>query len=187
MRNFSKQKLPCPKRRRAVVSEREFTKQDFKLYLTVILIVLGIVSSVIIVTVVWNLLTVKRDSIIAFLDENGGVDDLIHNMTVNDYWNGTVVIGNREGRSMLYKVFVKAGNVSTVTSRSAPASINVYNVTVLEACLSHNQMTWIGIQCNLTKVQNDTKLIFELWSLNTVTQMFQYSGHWAHKWVNVTT
>lgn len=168
------------------MSEREFTKQDFKLYLTVILIVLAIVSSVIIVTVVWNFITMKWDPYITILDENGGEHDLIHNMTFNDYWNGTVEIGNHEGRSMLYKVFVKAGNVSTFTSSSAPATINVYNVTVLEACLSHNQMTRIGIQCNLTKPQNDTKLIFELWSLNTVTQIFQYSGKWAHIWVNVT-
>jgi uncharacterized membrane protein len=165
----------------------EFSKEDFKLYLIVILITLSIVSSVIIVTVVWNVLTVERSSSIGILDEYGGVENITREMRVNDYFNGTVKIKNREGQSYLYRVYIKAGDLSTVTNSSTPASINVYNFTYFDACLSNSQTRNFQVQVQLTVIQNNTKLIFELWKFNYRGQVFSYSGQWDHVWVNVTS
>ena len=168
------------------MSDSEFTKQDFKLYLGVIIITLMVVISVIIATAAWNVLTMERNSAIGVLDANGGTGNYIEEMQVNDYYNATLEVGNFNSQTMLYKIEIKAGNITTITNSSIPAYINCTYVRSYQCCLSFYQTIRINVQCNLTVVQNDTKLIFELWEFNSPNQAFQYSGQWTHLWVNVT-
>ncbi|MHA1144825.1 MAG: hypothetical protein ACTSRW_08825 [Candidatus Helarchaeota archaeon] len=168
------------------MSDSNFTRKDFKLYLSVILITLCIVTVIVVATVAWNLMTTRPYSYLAILDENGG-DNFSPEMKVNDLFNATVVIGNFEYRSMLYRIWIKAGNVSTTTSSTSPATISVYNQTYFESCLSFYQTCRIDVQFNLTVIQNNTKLIFELWKYDVTSRVFTYSGSWVHVWINVTT
>jgi len=164
-----------------MVTEK-ISKKDFKLYLTVIIIAISIVSALLI----YNLI-VNQQKVTSFyiLDENGGYD-FPKEVQVNGLYNVTVSISNFEQKTMLYRVYMKVGNLSSNISATNPTDFYV-NSTYFESVLSHWQYRTHSISLNMTTVQNHTKLIAELWEYNEVSNIFVYSGQFLFVHYNVTT
>lgn len=93
-------------------------------------------------------------------------------------------IGNHEGAVSDYQLLIKLGNQSTLvtnsTSSTAPLLASYYHV------LDDNQNFTFPINLSLNRTGTNIKIIFELWSFNTTSSSFQYTGLWNQLYVNVT-
>ena len=94
-------------------------------------------------------------------------------------------IGNHEGLVSDYQLLIKLGNQSTIvtnsTSSTAPLLASYYHI------LDDNQSVTFPINLSLNKTGTNLKIIFELWSYNTTSSSFQYTGLWNQLYVNVTS
>lgn len=93
-------------------------------------------------------------------------------------------IGDHEGVATYYQFVVKVGNRSTVVSNSTAASAPV--IFTRYQVLDNNQTTTFPVTLSLNTVGTDQRIIFELWSYNTGTSQFVYTGLWDQLYVNVT-
>ena len=130
-------------------------KKDFKLYLTVIVIVIGIVSALVIVNLIFN-----RETITDFYwyDENGGLN-FPNEIQVNHNYNITIAITNFEQKVMLYRVYVKLGNMSTIINKTHPSDIYT-NSTFFETNILNGLTRSFDISMNMTPVYIFLKLLY---------------------------
>jgi len=95
-----------------------------------------------------------------------------------------VYVGNQEGRTMLYKILVKAGNrtshINGTTPLSAQPLLEIYTV------LPHNSSSIIPLNVTLHHPANNLRLVFEMWIFNETSGEFAYHGRWNQLWLNVT-
>lgn len=94
-------------------------------------------------------------------------------------------VGNHEGGATYYQFLAKVGNVSTTVSNSTAAVAPVILTRYL--VLDDNQSTTFPMTLSLQSAGTDERVIFELWSLNSSTSQFTYTGLWAQLWLNVTS
>ncbi|MHA1799494.1 MAG: DUF1616 domain-containing protein [Candidatus Helarchaeota archaeon] len=159
----------------------KISKSDFKSILIIILIVIIIMSGVL----VYNYF-ITREQFTSFyiLDEQGGTD-FPQEIQVNHQYNLTVVITNYEQTLMLYKIYIRVGNMSTNINKTHPADFYT-NSTFFETNIMHGQSRNFNVNINMTIVQNETKLIAELWKYNVLYSQYFYSGQFLFIHFNVT-
>lgn len=112
------------------------------------------------------------------------------NMTIGDYPTSVVVgsnislytyVGNHMGQPLWYEVLVKMGDNSSDVD-----PLLVEPVSSLERILNDNE-TWINpINITLSTVGNNQRIIFELWSMNSSSEVFEFTGRWNQLWINIT-
>ncbi len=163
------------------MATKKVSKKDFKLYLTVIIIAISIISAV----NIYNLI-VNQQKMTSFLllDENGGTN-FPGEVQVNSLYNVTIYLSNLEQKLMLYRVYLRVANLSSIINVSSPTDF-YFNSTYFESLLSHTQSRGHLIGINVSIVQNFTRLIAELWKYNEVSGDFLYSGQFLFKTFNVT-
>lgn len=105
-------------------------------------------------------------------------------LTINQTFLVYGYIGNHEGAVSYYEMYVKLGNssttVSNVTSANAP-TLATYSYVIPDG----QNMTF-PIDLSINHVGTNLRLIFELWSYNSTSSNFDYTGLWNQLWVNVT-
>lgn len=94
-------------------------------------------------------------------------------------------VGNHEGVVSYYQVLIKLGNQSTVMSNSTYANAPI--VSTYSLVLDDNQTSTFPITLSVGHAGTDLRLIFELWSFNTTTSQFGYTGLWNQLFINVTS
>lgn len=164
--------------------EKDISKNNFKIYLIAILISLGMVIGIIIYS--FSTYPVQRFSSIGVLDENGGTTQYPKSVLVNTTLNYTVSVVNEEDMTLYYRVIIKYGNESTINNLFAP-SINATEITHFDSILTNKLFVFQKISFKIPVVQNNTKIIFELWKYIPLVHVFVYSGMWNHLWLNVTS
>ncbi len=95
-----------------------------------------------------------------------------------------VYVGNYQGSVQYYRVFIKAGNQSTMVSNSTAAPVPV--VFSYSIVLDNNQNATFPISLSMDHSGLFQKLILELWAFNTIRSDFVYTGKWNQLWINVT-
>ena len=161
---------------------KKVTKKDFKMYLVVIVIAITVVSAVLIYNFVTNQ---QKFTGFLMLDENGETN-FPEEVQVNHLYNVTISISNLEQKTMLYRVYLKVGNLSSNVNATTPTDF-YFNSTFFNTILTHTQSRSHSVSVNCTTVQNNTKLIAELWEYNEVSHGYIYSGQFTFKHFNVTT
>ncbi|MHA1377859.1 MAG: hypothetical protein ACTSRG_05715 [Candidatus Helarchaeota archaeon] len=164
---------------------KDISKKSFKIYLIPILIALGIV----IVFLFYTSMTypVQRFSAIGVLDGSGGTTSYTKSAPVNTTLNYTVSVVNQEDMTLYYRVIIKYGNESTINSLLHPSKNVSTELTHFDVILPNDLLVFHKISFQIPKVQNNTKIIFELWKYVPLVHQFIYSGMWNHLWVNITT
>ena len=94
-------------------------------------------------------------------------------------------IGNHEGTAGFYQFVVKLGNQTTAISNSTAASAPV--IFTRYQVLDNNQSTTFPVRLSMSTVGTNRRIIFELWSFNTTTSQFTYTGLWNQLLLNVTS
>ncbi|MHA1294373.1 MAG: hypothetical protein ACTSR3_16180 [Candidatus Helarchaeota archaeon] len=165
-------------------NKKDISRSNFKIYLTAILIALGIVVIFLIYT--FSTYPVQRFSAIGVLDGSGGTTSYPKSVPVNSTLNYTVSVVNEEDMTLYYRIIVKYGNESTINSLLEPSKNISTELTHFDCILLDRLMIFHKISFKIPEVQNNTKIIFELWKYIPLVHQFVYSGMWNHFWVNIT-
>ncbi|NHI92359.1 MAG: DUF1616 domain-containing protein [Candidatus Lokiarchaeota archaeon] len=163
------------------MESNDISKKDFKLYFIVIIIVIVITSSLVIYNVIIN---VEKSTSFYWYDENGGYN-FPKEIQVNHYYNVTIGISNFEQKLMLYRVYVKVGNISTIINSTHPADLYI-NSTFFEFTVLNGLTKTFDVSMNMTIVQINIKLVTELWKYDSVSNTYVYSGKFLFVHYNVT-
>jgi uncharacterized membrane protein len=106
------------------------------------------------------------------------------NVTVGQQFTLYGYIGNHEGRPSYYQFVVKVGNQSTAVSNSTTA--RAPTIFVRYQLLNDNSSVTFPLTLSLQSPGINQRIIFELWSFNSTTSQFVYTGLWDQIWVNST-
>ena len=163
------------------MKSEDMSKKDLTLYLIVIVIAIGIISTVVLINI-----TMNRESFTDFYmyDENGGYN-FPQEIQVNHNYNLTVAISNFEQNVMLYRVYIKVGNLSTIINKTHPSDFYM-NSTYFETTILNGFTRSFIVSMNMTLIQNNTRLIAELWKYSIIYYDYIYSGQFLFKDYNVT-
>jgi uncharacterized membrane protein len=93
-------------------------------------------------------------------------------------------IGNHEGAVTYYDLRVKLGNLTTVVNGTV--WVDAPSVADFRAVLRDGQNSTFPVVLSFPQPANGTKIIFELWELDTSSGSFLYSGLWGQIILNVT-
>lgn len=165
-------------------NKKDISKINFKIYLIAILIALSIVIVFLIYTI--NTYPVQRFSSVGVLDGSGGTTAYPKSATVNSTLNYTISIYNHEDMTIYYRVLVKYGNESTINGLLNPSMNISTEITHFDMILPAELIIFHKMSFKIPEVQNNTKIIFELWKYIPLVHQFIYSGMWNHLWVNIT-
>lgn len=127
----------------------------------------------------------ERFSELGVLGPNQTIADYPTTVGVDQHFLVYGYVGNHEGVVDYYKVLIKLGNQSTQISNSTSATAPV--VAEYAHVLDNNQSWIFPINMSVNQTGTNLKLIFELWSYNTTTSSFDYTGLWNQLYVNVTS
>ncbi len=94
-----------------------------------------------------------------------------------------VYVFNYEGHAMLYRVYIKLGNRTTLVNSTISANAPIMDY--FDICLTHNESALVPVYLSINKT-GSYKLIFELWAYSPKTGEFKYLGLWNHLYINVT-
>jgi uncharacterized membrane protein len=164
--------------------KREIEHKEEKIILLAIIIAIIIVSGMLI----YSLLTIKEEkfSYIGLLDENkttSDYPDVVYNSTPFYLW---VDIGNYEGNLNLYMVNITLGNVNTTINKTNPSGSTALFLKNYLAILENENTRMIQINLSINLLQNNSRLIFELWIFNSIGRNFDYMGLWTQIPINIT-
>jgi uncharacterized membrane protein len=106
------------------------------------------------------------------------------NVTAGEQFHLYGYIGNHEGSVSYYQFETKLGNQSTVVSNSTASDAPVIFTHLL--VLENNQTAIFPVTLSINSTGTDERLIFELWSFDTTTSQFAYTGIWDQLFLNVT-
>lgn len=95
-----------------------------------------------------------------------------------------IYIGNHEGRTMYYRIFIKVGDKSSTINSSIPLSTEP--LTDIRVILSHNSSRIIPVNVTLYEPTVNARLILEMWVYDEAAGGFRYHGRWNQLWINVT-
>ncbi len=95
-----------------------------------------------------------------------------------------VYVGNREGRSMYYRVLVKVGTREKAPNATAP--LDAEPVAEVRAVLVHGSSKTVPVELAIAEPAANTRLVFELWAYDEEAGGFRYRGLWNQLWINVT-
>ena len=165
-------------------TQKDISKSNFNIYLVAILIALGIVIGMTIYS--FSIYPTEKFSAIGVLDEYGGTTQYPKSVAFNSSLNFTVSVVNEEDMTIYYRIKIKYGNTSTVNSIFYP-SINATDITHFDCILLDKLFIYHKLSFEIPVVQNNTKVIFELWKYIPFVNQFVYAGMWSHIWLNVTS
>ena len=94
-----------------------------------------------------------------------------------------VYVFNYEGHVMLYRVYIKLGNRTTLVNSTISANAPI--IDYFDLCLTHNESALVPVYLSINRT-GSYKLIFELWAYSPRTRRFKYLGLWNHLYINVT-
>jgi uncharacterized membrane protein len=107
------------------------------------------------------------------------------NVTAGQEFHLYGYVGNHEGSVSYYEFEAKLGNQSTAVSNSTAADAPI--VFTHYQVLENNQTTVFPVNLSINATGTDQRLVFELWSFNTTTSQFAYTGLWDQLFLNVTS
>jgi uncharacterized membrane protein len=94
-------------------------------------------------------------------------------------------VGNHEGAVDYYQLLIKLGNQTTQISNTTSAAAPV--IAIYSQILDNNQNWTFPIDLSINRTGTNLKLIFELWSYNMTSSIYDYTGLWNQLYVNVTS
>ena len=108
------------------------------------------------------------------------------NITKGEAFSLYAYVGNHEGASEYYQVLVKLVTntnyvISNTTSANAPI-ISSYSYV-----LDNGRNTTLPMNLSINQTGTNLRLVFELWSFDSLSSSFSYSGLTDQLWVNVTS
>ena len=126
---------------------------------------------------------VEPFSELGILGPNMKLGDYPSNVQPGEEFDLFVYLGNHEGKTSLYRLFVKLGdsslNVSDIVSYPGEVLYSYDRVLLDET--NHTS----SITLKLTEPGINSRLVFELHQYQE--NSFQYDGIWAQLWVNVSS
>jgi len=126
----------------------------------------------------------QRYSELGVLGPNMAIGGYPTNLTRGEIVHLFCYVGNHEGAVTYYQVLIKLGNsatqVSNTTAASAPLLFSYLSV------LADNTNSTFPVSFSVGTTGSNLRLIFELWSYDTPSSQFVYTGLWDQLWVNVT-
>jgi uncharacterized membrane protein len=128
--------------------------------------------------------TVEGFSEIAILGPNMTIGDYPKAVMTNETFRLYLYIGNHEGRSMYYVVYVKVGNRTTLVNDTTPADAPV--LLTREFILADGENCTVPIDLSLPNPKTNARLIFEMWTLDDKTLEPKYHERWLQLCLNVT-
>ncbi|MEM3403474.1 MAG: DUF1616 domain-containing protein [Nitrososphaeria archaeon] len=153
--------------------------------------VLAVITAIIVVASVFAIVqavnvgrVVEPFSELGLLGSNKMIGDYPKDVVAGSVFILHLYIGNHEGKTVFYKVLVKAGTNRSFINETTPLSeepfMEVYKV------LPHNSSSIIPLNVTLYSQANNLRLVFEMWVYNEASQNFVYYGRWNQLWLNVT-
>ena len=128
--------------------------------------------------------TVEGFSEIAILGPNMTIGDYPKAVMTNETFRLYLYIGNHEGRSMYYVVYVKVGNRTTLVNDTTPADAPV--LLMREFILTDGENRTVPIDLSQPNPVTNARFIFEMWTLDDKTLEPKYHDRWLQLWMNVT-
>jgi len=121
---------------------------------------------------------------LAILGPNMKIADYPKELLAGERFSLYLYVGNHEGITTYYRVYVKVGNRSSVINENT--TLNEAPMAQYDLVLQNNQ-TWIEhITLQFDKPGTNLRLVFELWTYNQEGKMFAYHKRWLQLWMNVT-
>jgi uncharacterized membrane protein len=121
---------------------------------------------------------------LAVLGSNGKIGDYPKSLVVGERFSLFIYVGNHEGCSVYYRVYVKLGERSSLIS--ANVSLAVAPMAEYDVILQDNQ-TWLQpVALQIDSPGANYRLVFELWRYHPEERVFVYEGKWVQLWLNVT-
>ncbi|MHB8567861.1 MAG: DUF1616 domain-containing protein [Nitrososphaerales archaeon] len=127
----------------------------------------------------------ERFSELGVLGPNQTIADYPTSVAIGQQFQLYGYVGNQEGSVYYYQMIIKLGTQTTPISNSTFAQAPV--VATYDQVLGDNQSWVFPINLSLNQSGTNLKLIFELWSFNTTSSSFEYTGLWNQIYVNVTS
>jgi uncharacterized membrane protein len=93
-------------------------------------------------------------------------------------------VENHQGSVESYQLLVKVGNQSTVVSNATYANAPV--LATFWRILRENETWTFPMNLIVNHAENNTRIIFELWSYDVPSYNYEYTGLWDQIWLNVT-
>lgn len=153
--------------------------------------VMAVLTAIIIVAIVFagvQILNAGRViepfSELGLLGPEGKIGGYPRQITAGIPFKLNVYIGNREGKTVYYKVLIKIGDRESIINSTTP--LNVESIMELKTILSHNSTIIIPIEITLYESKNNVRLVFEMWIYNETTGKFNYYNRWNQLWLNIT-
>jgi uncharacterized membrane protein len=121
---------------------------------------------------------------LAVLGPGQKIGDYPRSLLVGEAFTLYLYVGNHEGRSAYYRVYVKLGDRSGVVDENT--SLAVEPMAFYDVVLEDNQ-TWLRpVTLSIGREGVDLRLVFELWMYRPELGSFTYDGRWLQLWLNVT-
>jgi len=127
---------------------------------------------------------VEPFSELGVLGPNQKIGDYPNSMLVGENFTLYLYVGNHEGRSMYYRVYVKLSDRSSLVNENT--SLDAPHIAYHDVILQNNQ-TWLKpVTLHIDKPGTNLRLVFELWTYTPDQEAFTYHNRWLQLWVNVT-
>jgi len=121
---------------------------------------------------------------LAILGPNMKIADYPKKLLAGERFSLYLYVGNHEGMTTYYRVYVKVGDRSSVINENT--TLNEAPMTQYDIVLQNNQ-TWIEpITLQIEKPGTNLRLVFELWTYKPEEKIFEYHKRWLQLWLNVT-
>jgi uncharacterized membrane protein len=153
--------------------------------------VLAVVTAVVVIASVFAIVqafkverVVEPFSELGLLGPNMMIGDYPKEVVVGNQFQLHVYVGNHEGKTMFYKILVKAGNSTSYINETTP--LYAQPIKEIYAVLMHNTSKIIPLNLTLYHPADNLRLVFEMWVFNETSGGFAYHGRWNQLWVNVT-
>ncbi|MBC7090491.1 MAG: DUF1616 domain-containing protein [Nitrososphaeria archaeon] len=153
--------------------------------------VLAVVAAIVIVASVFAVVqainagrVAEPFSELGLLGPNKKIADYPREVVAGSQFQLYSYVGNHEGKTMFYKILVKAGNRTTLVNETTP--LNVEPFMTVYTVLQHNSSIIIPLNITLYTPMENVRLVFEMWAYNETLDSFTYYGRWNQLWLNVT-
>ncbi|MDH2901930.1 MAG: DUF1616 domain-containing protein [archaeon] len=108
------------------------------------------------------------------------------NITKGQAFSLYAYVGNHEGGVEYYQVLVKLViNTSYVISNTTSANAPI--ISSYSYVLDNGKNTTLPMNLSVNQTGTNLRLLFELWSFDTSSSSFSYTGLTDQLWLNVTT
>ena len=153
--------------------------------------VLAVVAAIVIVASVFAVVqainagrVTEPFSELGLLGPNKKIADYPREVVAGSQFQLYSYIGNHEGKTMFYKILVKAGNRTLALNETKP--LNIEPFMTIYTVLQHNSSAIIPLNITLYTPMENVRLVFEMWVYNETLKSFTYYGRWNQLWLNVT-